>query len=103
MLHVLINPMPASPRFSRFFSGASPVLRALAWFSVLCLLTGWSLLFLPRVGLAHPSFAAAYLGSHLAAFIAGLSSFCPLGGLSASLAVLTMAAMLIIGSGGANC
>jgi hypothetical protein len=90
-------------RFGRYFCGASPVLRALAWIAVTCLVAGWFFLLLPTIGIRHSSFGASFACSHLVAFISGISSFCPLGGISSTFAVLSLLVTLTYGIGGASC
>jgi len=87
---------------THFVCGASPVLRVLAWLSVLCLLFGWAVLCLSFSGFQRPA-SGVWLGAaHLIAFVAGISSMCPLGGISAALVVITLVVFLTISSGYAS-
>lgn len=94
---------PAGSRLRRYFSGSSPLLRSFAWLSVVALLVCWTLILLPYSGMSHRSLGNWIGGSGLVAFVAGISSLCPLGGISAGLVVLTLLAMLTLGGGGASC
>jgi hypothetical protein len=98
-----MNPPPTdASRFRRYFCGASPALRILAWLSALCLILGWAILLLSYFGTSHPRSGDWFFGSHIVAFVAGISSACPLGGISAALVVLTLLLILTIGSAAAG-
>lgn len=71
------------------------ILRVLAWLSVALLLCGW-------LAVAF-HFFSLYIGALIGAFVLGVSSCERLGGLCAGLAVLSIVALLIDGSGGAIC
>ena len=66
------------------------MLRVLAWFAVIGLLVGWVLLVLLISGIDRSWFPATILASHLVAFVAGISSCCPFGGIAALLAAATL-------------
>jgi hypothetical protein len=90
-------------RVGRYFTGASPVLRAFAWLSVVGLLAAWAEMALSYFGVwPHSSLGAWFGGALLIAFVSGISSFCPLGGISAALVVLTLLVLLMYGSGAAS-
>ena len=94
---------PTPGRRSRFFthfSGASPVLRVFARLAVISLLLGWVFLALMIGGIDRSWFASGILAWHLAAFVAGLSSFSPLGGIAGLLAALTLFGCLFYAAGG---
>ena len=79
------------------------ILGVLAWVSIVSLVVCWG------------SFATAFLGGHipapnyvlpisfLSAFVLGISSCEPMGGIVAGLATLSFVALLFYASGGASC
>lgn len=97
------HPISDASRVVRYFTGSSPVLRVFAWLSALCVVVAWAVMFLSYFGVSHPSSGAWLGGSLLLAFVTGISSFCPLGGISAALVVLTTLVLLTYGVGGASC
>ena len=76
--------------FQKHFFGASPILRFLALFSALCLFTGWVVFALLASGVHRDSFLQVIVGTQLAAYGGGLSSYCLFGGIIAFLAALTL-------------
>ena len=93
-------PIQREHQFRKHFFGASPVLRVLAWFAVICLLGGWVLLALLIGGIDRTWFASTILTSHLVAFVAGISSCCPFGGIAALLAAVTLFVCLFFAAHG---
>jgi len=81
----------------RDISGTSPMLRAFAWLSVGCLLGEWMAL-----GAGHRP-TMFFLCSHIFAFIAGISSLSPLGGMSSVIAVISLRAIIPSDFMGAAC
>jgi hypothetical protein len=86
--------------FRKHFFGASPVLRVMAWLAVICLLLGWLPLFLLSLGIPHDYFPAVILTSHLTAFVIGISSCSPLGGIASLLAAATLSVCVFFIAGG---
>src|SRR6266568_1368783 len=95
--------VPTTFHTRKRFSGGSTVLRVFAWVSVLSLVICWTVCFLSYFGVSQPAFGAWFGGSLLVTFVAGISSFSPLGGISAALVLLTLLAMLTYGAAGAGC
>jgi hypothetical protein len=89
-------PTPRAHRLRKHFFGASPALRAIALFSLACLLVGWVLFALIACGIHRDSFYPAIVGSALVAFVTGISSFCPFGGIVTLFATLTLFVVLFL-------
>ena len=87
---------PREHRFRKHFFGASPILSAIALLSLACLLVGWVLFALLASGIHRDSFYPTIIGSELVAFVTGISSFCPFGGIVTLLATLTLFAGLFL-------
>lgn len=85
---------------SQYFSGASPVLAVLAWLAALGIASAWTMIVLAHFDVSFASSGEWCAGALLMAFVAGISSFCPLGGISAGLSALTVLAVLWYGAGG---
>jgi hypothetical protein len=86
--------------FRTHFFGSSALLRVMAWFTVICLLVGWLLLGLPGLGIQRDYFHPVILASHLTAFVTGISSCCPFGGIAGLLAAMTLFACIFSVAGG---
>jgi hypothetical protein len=64
------------------------------------LLVGWLLLLSLGLGIQHDYFPPFILTLHLTAFVAGVSSCCPLGGIAGLLAATTLSVCVFFIAGG---
>jgi len=86
------TPTSLLSRIVRSFAGSCTVLRVFAGLSVVCLGAGWVTV---AVGSGSNSALGFFLCSQGLAFIAGVSSLSPLGGISSVLAVMSLRAFVM--------